>query len=148
MVHLNVYERQNTWRNIGYFKGWFGKNELLLGVKRKALTHWRWTTTDGQRKGKMKLKTKERKQKRERLSREKIGRYFYLTRTNKKKNIGGPGRSEKQYFSTRSKEFTSPIRFSSCAASGSFFAIACYVSDACDVAGRFYDWEWCDIGCR
>lgn len=35
--------------------------------------------------------------------------------------------------------FTSPIRFSSCAASGSFFAIACYVSNACDVAGRFYD---------
>lgn len=42
----------------------------------------------------------------------------------------------------------SPTFFSGCVASGSFFAIACYVSDAYDVAGRFYDWEWCDIGCR
>lgn len=34
---------------------------------------------------------------------------------------------------------TSPVRFSSCAACGSFFARVFGVSGACDAAGRFYD---------
>lgn len=36
-------------------------------------------------------------------------------------------------------------RYDVCASS---FAIACYASDACGGAGRFYDLAWCGIGCR
>lgn len=35
-----------------------------------------------------------------------------------------------------------------CAASGSFFAIAYCALGAYDVEGQFYDWEWCDRGCK
>lgn len=44
--------------------------------------------------------------------------------------------------------FKNSILFSEFGASGSSFAIAYYVLIAYDDAGRFYDWAWCDIGCR
>lgn len=86
------------------------------------------------------INTFESRETRKKESKERRERPRWMVGEGEAGRGGGRGRSEKQCpYAFERNVFTSPIRFSSCAASGSFFAIACYVSNACDVAGRFYD---------
>lgn len=103
----------------GYFKGWFSKSGLLLGIKRKALTHWRWTTTNGQRKGKMAAEAKNKRKETEKgeITEGKDRKMFLLD----------ANRQEEKHRGTRAeREAIFLDAFEKIYESNSFFELRCF----------------------